>query len=76
MACAVEVSRYLESVTLPLASSNLHSHVDSKTLDVNGQFGRSLMSHLGKHLQVIEMGTFLPFNQQSSSATQPLSVVT
>ena len=35
------------------------------------------MSHLGKHLQLIEMGSsFLPFHQPTSPATQPLSVVT
>merc|ERR1712064_72150 len=35
------------------------------------------MSHLGKHLQLIEMGSsFVPFNNQASSTTQPLSVMT
>lgn len=76
-ACAAEVSRYLDSTTLPNSSSILPSYVDSNHLSTSGdQFGRTLMVHLGKNLQLIEMGPFVPFNQQTSSATQPLSVNT
>lgn len=76
-ACAAEVSSYLESISFPLTSPNLTSHNDSKPLSGSAQFGGNLMSHLGKHLQLIELGSsFLPFNQQPSPPTQPLSVVT
>jgi len=76
-ACAGEVSRYLESIPLPLNTPNLSSYHDSKPLNVNGAFGGNLMSHLGKHLQIIEMGpSFLPVTQQAPKTTSPLSVNT
>ena len=76
-ACASEVSRYLESISITPTNTNLSSYHDSKPLNGNGAFGANLMSHLGKHLQVIEMGSsFTPFNNQSKSTTQPLSVMT
>ena len=76
-ACAAEVSRYLESVPFQLNNPNLSSHQESKPINVNSAFGGNLMSHLGKHLQIIEMGSsFLPFTQQEPTTTSPLSVNT
>ena len=76
-ACASEVSRYLESVPITPTNANLSSYNDSKPLNVNGAFGANLMSHLGKHLQLIEMGpSVTPFNNHATSTTQPLSVMT
>ena len=77
-ACAAEVGRYLESMPMPksnLASSSYH---DSKPINVNAGFGSNLMAHLGKHLQLVEMGSsFLPFPQSTQQhTTQPLSVNT
>merc|ERR1712226_549317 len=68
MGCASEVSRYLESISY----STNHSSVS-----INGAFGANLMSHLGKQLQVIEMGpSFVTYNNQTPSTTHPLSVMT
>lgn len=76
-ACASEVSRHLESISNTATNVNLSSYHDAKPLNVNGSFGTNLMSHLGKHLQLIEMGSsFTPFNNQATSTTQPLSVMT
>ena len=67
-ACASEVSRYLESISFPSNHSNV---------SINGAFGANLMSHLGKQLQVIEMGpSFVTYNHPSPSTTHPLSVMT
>ena len=76
-ACASEVSRYLESLPFTTTKANMPPYHDSKPVNLNGAFGANLMSHLGKHLQVIEMGpSVLPYNNQSPSTTQPLSVLT
>ena len=72
-ACAAEVGRYLESISYnPSSASTYH-----ETKHINGAFGANLMSHLGKQLQVIEMGhSFVPYNHHAPSTTQPLTVLT
>ena len=76
-ACAAEVGRYMESIPFTSINSNVVSYHDSKPLNANGSFGANMMSHLGKHLQMIEIGSsFVPFNPQATSTTQPLSVMT
>ena len=72
-ACAAEVGRYLESISYnPSNASTYH-----ETKHINGAFGANLMSHLGKQLQVIEMGhSFVPYHHNANSTTQPLTVLT